>query len=206
MGKTLEKGSALGVMCSSHDRTHPPKRSPPWFGTSHRITRNNMRPSIVGAESPETPYPVLLKGVVTKGFGRGSKDLGIPTANLPSDVAEHAGKTLDTGIYFGWAAVGNDPAVHPMVMSFGWNPFYKNEKRSAEVHIIHKYPADFYGDELRVIVAGYIRPELNYTTLEALIEDIQTDIRVAIASLDRPAYIALKSDAFIVTLSGTSSA
>ncbi|KAF9176680.1 riboflavin kinase, partial [Haplosporangium sp. Z 27] len=41
--------------------------------------------------------------------------------------------------------------VHPMVMSLGWNPFYKNEKKSAEVHIMHNFHRDFYGDELRVV-------------------------------------------------------
>ncbi len=53
-------------------------------------------------------------------------------ANLPEDVAESAGKVLETGIYYGWASVGNNAhGVKPMVMSYGWNPYYKNEKRSA---------------------------------------------------------------------------
>lgn len=89
-----------------------------------------MRPTIVGHEQLQAPYPVYLQGVVSKGFGRGSKELGIPTANLPEEQGEHAGTLLETGIYFGWASVANGP-VHPMVMSFGWNPYYKNEKRSA---------------------------------------------------------------------------
>ena len=37
------------------------------------------RPTIVGPESPTSPYPIYLKGPVIKGFGRGSKELGIPT-------------------------------------------------------------------------------------------------------------------------------
>ncbi|KAI9337033.1 hypothetical protein DFJ73DRAFT_892202 [Zopfochytrium polystomum] len=152
------------------------------------------RPSIVGPDVPESPYPVNLKGVVSRGFGRGSKELGIPTANLPEEVAAAAGSVLDTGIYFGWASVGDRDGgkVWPMVMSFGWNPFYKNEKRSAEVHIMNVFETDFYGEELRVIVAGFIRPEFNYVSLEALIDDINTDIAVAKNSLGRPAYQALK--------------
>jgi riboflavin kinase len=73
-----------------------------------------------------------------------------------------------------------------MVMSLGWNPFYKNEKLTAvsyhhhtfhlkcffgfkhacpqEIHIMHEYKHDFYGYELRAIVLGYIRPELDYTS------------------------------------------
>jgi riboflavin kinase len=42
------------------------------------ISREN-RPSIVGPEVPESPYPLQLEGVVTKGFGRGARFLGIPT-------------------------------------------------------------------------------------------------------------------------------
>ncbi|KAJ3162717.1 riboflavin kinase [Geranomyces michiganensis] len=158
---------------------------------------SQRRPSIVGPPAPESPYPVNLKGPVSKGFGRGSKDLGIPTANLPEEVAEAFGKVTDTGIYYGWASVGKCEDVFPMVMSFGWNPYYKNEKRSAEVHIINQYEHDFYGEELRVIVMGYIRAEKNYESLDALIEDINTDIAVAQKSLARPAYQALRTDSFI---------
>lgn len=31
------------------------------------------------------------------------------------------------------------------------------------MHIIHEYANDFYGQELRIAILGYIRPELNYT-------------------------------------------
>lgn len=37
------------------------------------------RPQIVGPDEPATPYPLFLRGAVQKGFGRGSKELGIPT-------------------------------------------------------------------------------------------------------------------------------
>ena len=37
------------------------------------------RPEIAGPESPAAPFPLALRGVVQKGFGRGGKDLGCPT-------------------------------------------------------------------------------------------------------------------------------
>ncbi|KAF9114357.1 riboflavin kinase [Mortierella sp. AM989] len=195
---------------------------------------SSNRPKIVGGITPESPFPIKMSGTVIKGFGRGSKDLGIPTANLPEDaIAEQEAKMV-TGIYYGWAqvVVRNKPehsaaeaatgsetsvaesassstsslathcpaTVHPMVMSLGWNPFYKNEKKSAEVHIMHNFHRDFYGDDLRVIVLGYIRPEFDYTTLEALIEDINIDIDVAHRSLERPDYAAYKEDALFLQL------
>ncbi|KAI8900507.1 hypothetical protein BC833DRAFT_614351 [Globomyces pollinis-pini] len=154
------------------------------------------RPSIVGPDVPTSPYPLRLKGTVTKGFGRGSKELGIPTANLPETVSGSVEDVLETGIYYGFAGVGTSSAVYPMVMSYGWNPFYNNEKRSAEVHIIHKFEADFYDEELRIIILGYLRPELDYTTKDALIEDINIDIQVATNSMERISYQKFTHDPF----------
>jgi hypothetical protein len=37
------------------------------------------RPSIVGPDVPEPPFPIALSGPVQRGFGRGGKDLGCPT-------------------------------------------------------------------------------------------------------------------------------
>jgi hypothetical protein len=42
------------------------------------------RPQIVGPETPAPPYPLFLRGCVQKGFGRGSKELGIPTGSFLS--------------------------------------------------------------------------------------------------------------------------
>ncbi|KAG8831924.1 riboflavin kinase [Serendipita sp. 405] len=47
---------------------------------------------------------------------------------------------------------------------------------------------------MSVVVLGYIRPELDYTSKEALIEDIQTDIKVALNSLKRDAYQRYETD------------
>ncbi|KAG0229566.1 riboflavin kinase [Actinomortierella wolfii] len=191
--------------------------SAPTVAAHNIVTSGPGRPRIVGGDKPSAPFPLRMKGPVVKGFGRGSKDLGIPTgmssANLPEEAIAEQEKEMDTGIYYGWAQVvvncsgssqGGDESsltktdeiftVYPMVMSLGWNPFYKNEKKSAEVHIMHKFENDFYGDELRVVVLGYIRPELDYTTLDALIQDINIDIEVAQNSLARPVYAAYKND------------
>ena len=50
----------------------------------------------------------------------------------------------------------------------GWNPFYGNTKKSFETHIIHKFDDDFYDSELVVVMLGYLRPEKNFDSLEAL--------------------------------------
>ena len=85
--------------------------------------------------------PYFCQGEVVKGFGRGSKELGIPTANFPDSVVEHLPADIGTGIYYGWACVGNGD-THKMVMSIGWNPYYKNTKKSMETHVIHTFKED----------------------------------------------------------------
>jgi riboflavin kinase len=63
--------------------------------------------------------PVLLKGIVVRGFGRGGKTLGCPTANLSTESLGLALDVVEEGIYYGWAQVMN---IRPckMVMSIGW--------------------------------------------------------------------------------------
>jgi riboflavin kinase len=75
-----------------------------------------------------------------------------------------------------------------MVMSIGYNPFYKNTVRSAEVHVLHKFEKDFYGSEMKVLLMGFIRPEYDYDSLEGLVEDIKEDIVVSGASLGREGW------------------
>lgn len=91
-----------------------------------------------------------------------------------------------------------DTRVFPMVMSVGWNPYYQNTSKTAEVHIMHQFPRDFYGLETRVVVLGYIRPEYNYVSVESLKDDIETDKRVAINSLARPHYQDYGTDPFLL--------
>lgn len=144
--------------------------------------------------------------------------LGIPTANLPVDesltpwIAD-----VKSGVYFGYASLAL-PAIHPdagalstdaatatpntsslskfqifpMVMSIGYNPFYGNTVRSAEVHVLHGFTADFYDAHMRLLILGFIREEQNYDSLEALVKDINTDCDVAKSSLKRETWAPAK--------------
>ncbi|KAK9380808.1 riboflavin kinase-domain-containing protein [Kockiozyma suomiensis] len=172
--------------------------------------------------SLEAPYPVYIASHVIGGFGRGSSELGIPTANIPSeDLLASAIPHGKTGIYFGFCKISGtygtltrrdtpaddgetkrppeneitsleapigeeDGGVLPMVMSLGWNPFYGNSEPSAEVHVVHKFSQQFYGARIKLAVLGYIRPESNFVSVEALIDEIMHDIQVAKDKLAQP--------------------
>lgn len=139
--------------------------------------------------------PFFVGGKVITGFGRGSKELGIPTANFPMEVVEHLPKDLTCGVYFGWANVNLGP-VYKMVMNVGWCPYYKNEKKSMETHIMHNFDGDFYGALLKVVMVGYIRPEKNFTSVEELIAEIKNDIAIADAKLDELQYSVFRDHSF----------
>ncbi|RKU48604.1 hypothetical protein DL546_008724 [Coniochaeta pulveracea] len=168
-----------------------------------------VRPSTIGPDSgPNPPFPLRMSGKVTSGFGRGSSELGIPTANLPVDGPECASwlPSADSGVYFGWASVSlpdesgefGDATdrwrVYPMVMSIGYNPYYKNTVRSAEVHVMRKIHVDLRGREMRLLILEYVREEKDYPSLEALVCDIRIDIEVARRSLEREGWMVREVD------------
>ena len=140
--------------------------------------------------------PIVLEGEVVKGFGRGSKEIGCPTANFSQDIVENKlPTTLDAGIYLGWAKLdGESDRVEKAVVSIGWNPFYKNTKKSVETHILKTYDTDFYGRWMTLKICGYIRPELNFDGLDALIMAIQEDVKHAKQQLDQSKFLKMKED------------
>lgn len=64
-----------------------------------------------------------------------------------------------------------------------------------------KFPSDFYGAELKLLVLGFVRPEYDYDSLKALVDDINMDIEVTRRSLDRPAYAKFKDEAYLFDFS-----
>lgn len=74
--------------------------------------------------------------------------------------------------------------VYPYVMLVGYNPFFDNKEIAVEIYIIHQFDDNFYGAGIRFNLLGFIRPELNYSTVEALIEDIKVDILTALSVLE----------------------
>lgn len=156
---------------------------------------------------------VRLGGPVVRGFGRGSKTLGVPTANLDVAPIKKESDALAPGIYFGWAGLrgnANDGVVRgdgenvvienviaPMVMSIGWNPFFDNATKTVEPWLLRDFDGDFYGRELRLAVLGYVRPEADFASLEALIERIHMDADVARGALAMERFEAGKEDPYL---------
>ena len=103
-----------------------------------------------------------------------------------------------TGIYLGWASVGASKQVYKMVMSIGFNPYYNNTDKTAEPWLLHTFEKDFYDEELRLLVCGYIRPEANFESLDALVKRIHEDAAVTKAALTDKLFAAYEHDVFLV--------
>ncbi|KAF4690337.1 hypothetical protein FOZ60_000308 [Perkinsus olseni] len=131
--------------------------------------------------------PARLTGTVASGFGRGSKLLGYPTANITSESPAVARflETAETGVYLGFAQVrypdGHpipqaDLEVHPTALSVGVNPSFDDVKEKlVEAYIMHEFSADFYGSELRLLVLGRFRPEYPFESIEQLKAEMKID-------------------------------
>jgi riboflavin kinase len=169
-----------------------------------RDTHNTHTPKKVPS-AYALPFPLLLEGAVTTGFGRGSRQLGTPTANLPpEDLAPALGPAPHTGVYFGWArlldpppgspAADTDP--HPAVLNIGRRPTFEGQAGgdlTVEVHALHAYAQDFYGRRLRVAVGGFLRPERRFAGVGALVARIAADIGSARAALAAPEHAGLRA-------------
>lgn len=149
--------------------------------------------------------PIHLHGDVTSGFGRGSRQLGFATANLPPTPLAQELEGLPKGVYFGWARLCSpqhpeeDTAVHKMVMNIGQNPTVNPDdaETTVEIHVLHKFSKDFYGQPMRAIACGYIRPEMKFSGIGALVARIKTDAGLASKQLDASEFQSVKTDPFL---------
>ncbi|KAI3438503.1 hypothetical protein D9Q98_000931 [Chlorella vulgaris] len=140
--------------------------------------------------------PLQIAGTVVKGFGRGSKELGIPTANVDAGDLRTTLAEAVTGIFAGWASVNGQ--VYKTACSIGWNPVFGNKDKTVEPWLLHTFDADFYGAEIRLSLVAYIRPEANFESLEALVARIHADADVTRQALESEAYVKHRDDPFLL--------
>ena len=165
--------------------------------------------------------PIYLSAPVVRGFGRGSRQLGVPTANLDPAELGAALAGLPDGVYFGWAKLtppsewrgagggdgdgGGDGGVHKMVMNVGRRPTVNagNEAPSVELHILHAFSGDggdgdveFYGAHMRAAVVGFLRPEIRFSGLPELLARIRADVGAARVALDDARHVGVQCDPF----------
>ena len=159
----------------------------------------------------------LLRGTVSTGYGRGSKKIGVPTANLKASELAAKGtvemladkgsgaassgtlEALPRGVYVAWARLRG--TVHPAVVNVGLSPTFEeaeNPEPIAEAHLLDPIDADFYGEELALLLLGYVRPERKFPSFDELIAAIKADIDTAGRALTEPEFAAFRDNKALV--------
>ena len=112
-------------------------------------------------------YEWFVRGGVIHGEKRG-RDLGYPTANM----ALTPGCGLKHGVYAVRARV--DGATYSAVASFGRRPMFDNGAPLLETHLF-EFRGDLYGKTIDIAFVRYLRPEMTFTGLDALIAQMDRD-------------------------------
>ena len=126
--------------------------------------------------------PWFITGEVIHGEKRG-RDLGYPTANIRLD--KNCG--LKHGIYA--VRVGRGVERFDAVASFGRRPTFDNGAPLLEVFLFD-FKGDLYGTALDVAFIGFIRDELKFDNIDALVRQMDDD------SAKARAVLAAAPDAF----------
>ncbi|CAM9425167.1 unnamed protein product, partial [Choristocarpus tenellus] len=146
---------------------------------------------------------------VSQGYGRGSKKLGVPTANLPESQFADNLRSLPTGVYFGWVMLegameesGDGAGRGPWkcVANVGYSPTFagqENAEKIVEAHVINYAGGDFYGKMMRIMLIGFQRPERKFASFPELVATINKDVKDADVALDEPRFAAFRHDNFL---------
>jgi riboflavin kinase / FMN adenylyltransferase len=119
--------------------------------------------------------PWFVTGEVIHGEKRG-RELGYPTANIRLDN----NCALKHGIYA--VRVGRGAARIDGVASFGRRPTFDNGAPLLEIFLFD-FKGDLYGQRLDIAFIGFIREELKFSSVDALVKQMDDDSARARAQL-----------------------
>jgi riboflavin kinase/FMN adenylyltransferase len=136
----------------------------------------------VGEAADLLGYPWFVTGRVIEGDKRG-RELGFPTANLKLDPTCR----LRYGIYA--VRVGIGDRRYDGVASFGIRPMFATPTPPLEVFLFD-FSGDLYGRDIDVAFIGWIREEMKFAGVAALVAQMDKD------SAQARAMLAAAPDAF----------
>jgi riboflavin kinase/FMN adenylyltransferase len=165
--RLTEIGNELGYTV----RVIPALKDKAGIISSTRI-RADVAAGNVSAAASDLGRTYSITGPVVHGDGRGHA-INIPTANIKIPAA----KVLPAyGIYACRAWV--DGVSHPAATSIGVRPtFFRSDPPAPtiEAHLLD-FERDLYGQQVKLEFLEYLRPEEKYSSVQALVEQIQMDI------------------------------
>ncbi|MEZ5939365.1 MAG: riboflavin biosynthesis protein RibF [Hyphomonadaceae bacterium] len=119
----------------------------------------------------------VVDAVVEHGNKRG-RTFGFPTANLRLGEIIHPA----FGVYALWARIEGESDWRPAVANFGRTPTTGLRDPLLEV-MIFDFDRDIYGARLQAGLVQFLRPELHFDSIEAMIAQMGRDVEQAKAVL-----------------------
>ena len=139
------------------------------------ISSTNIREAILHSDIATANsllgYEFFFSGEVVHGDKLGRK-LGYPTANLKIQNEEKI--IPGNGIYAVYAQPEGAAKKLKGMMSVGFRPTVDGKKRVVEVNLFD-FDKEIYGQSLKVYVKKFLREEVKYDSLEALVKQIYQD-------------------------------
>lgn len=139
------------------------------------ISSTNIREAILHGDIATADtllgYEFFFSGIVVHGNKLGRK-LGYPTANLK--ISDEEKIVPGNGIYAVYARTEDSPERKKAMMSIGFRPTVDGKTRVIEVNIFD-FDEEIYDQTLKVYVKKYLREEIKFDGLDALVEQIGKD-------------------------------
>ncbi len=152
------------------------------FGTKASSTA--IRQALLAGE-PEVAAEILgnpwVADGMVEGGERNGRKLGFPTANIVLGELLHPRH----GVYAVRARIGREGGWHDGVANFGRTPTTGLRDPLLETHIFD-FGGDIYGKWLEVQLISYLRPEVKFDNLDALVAAMHADAAEARTRLANP--------------------
>ena len=153
--------------------------------TCSTLIRQALAEGDVAHAAEHLGRPFSFRGVVAHGDRRG-RELGFPTANLP--VPPNLACPAD-GVYAGWLTrrdhlgahgeplpEGTEPERWPAAISVGTNPTFDGIDRRVESYVLDRDDLELYDAPVTVEFAALIRGQIRFTSIDDLIDQMNTDV------------------------------
>lgn len=138
--------------------------------------REHVRNGNMSAAKAMLGRAYAIEGPVVLGEQRG-RTIGAPTANVKvwSEQIIPA-----NGVYAGWARIGEE--IFQAATNIGTRPTFSGDAVTIEAHLLD-FDRDIYGERIELSFEQRLRPEQKFSSLDALVKQIQADIAAARRSL-----------------------
>lgn len=147
---------------------------------SSSIVREHIMKGAAREASIVLGHRFQVSGEVVQGAQLG-REIGFPTANVapPEGIVP-----LHDGIYASYATLNGETKLRPAMTYIGTRPAVNTGARMIETHLLD-FEGDLYGSQLTTSFVTHLRPDSDFPSVDALIEQLGRDERATRTILEQ---------------------